>query len=102
MRKEECRVNPEQIILVQTCPACPEQYDAFGPDGKLVGYIRLRWGMLVVRPDAGSDEIIYSKSIGDRLTGAFESARQRHEELENVKRAIIKHLGTSPFEAKMQ
>jgi hypothetical protein len=32
-----------KIKLVQTCGACPEQYDAY-LDGELLGYMRLRHG----------------------------------------------------------
>ena len=31
------------LHLVNTCDACPEQYDVFRGEEK-VGYLRLRWG----------------------------------------------------------
>lgn len=33
-----------KLKLVQTCGACPEQYDVFLPDGTEIGYMRLRHG----------------------------------------------------------
>lgn len=39
--------------LVQTCSACPEQYDVLDDDGFQIGYLRLRWGEFTVEvPDA--------------------------------------------------
>jgi len=35
--------NPETVRLVQTCGACPEQYDVFLGD-QMIGYLRLRHG----------------------------------------------------------
>ncbi len=36
-------MNRTDYILDLTCDACPEQYDVY-LDGKIVGYLRLRWG----------------------------------------------------------
>lgn len=33
-----------KLKLVQTCGACPEQYDVYAPDGEKIGYLRLRHG----------------------------------------------------------
>lgn len=49
----------EKIELVQTCGACPEQYDAF-IDGELVGYLRLRHGYFTVQYPNVSGELVYS------------------------------------------
>lgn len=49
----------EKIELVQTCGACPEQYDAF-IDGELVGYLRLRHGYFTVQYSNVSGELVYS------------------------------------------
>lgn len=35
---------PDVVKLVETCPACPEQYDVHFR-GRLVGYLRLRYGV---------------------------------------------------------
>lgn len=57
----------KKIELVQTCNACPEQYDAF-IDGKQVGYLRVRWGYFSVRyPNAAGEEIYGTDIKGDGL-----------------------------------
>lgn len=57
----------EKIELVQTCGACPEQYDAF-IDGKQVGYLRLRHGYFAVTYPDVSGKLIYSaEPKGDGL-----------------------------------
>jgi len=59
----------EPLRLVQTCGACPEQYDVFDGDQQ-VGYIRLRHGtMRVDCPDAGGDTVYTANPKGD---GIFE------------------------------
>jgi hypothetical protein len=58
------------IKLVQTCGACPEQYDAY-LDGEQVGYLRLRWGLFSVRvPNASGKEVL---STGTNGHGCFEN-----------------------------
>lgn len=57
------------IRLVQTCFACPEQYDAFDGDTQ-VGYLRLRHGKFRVdAPDCGGETIYQAAPKGD---GCFE------------------------------
>lgn len=57
----------KKIELVQTCGACPEQYDAF-IDGKQVGYLRLRHGYFTVQyPDVGGELIYDAEPKGDGL-----------------------------------
>ena len=57
------------IKLVQTCGACPEQYDAF-LNGELVGYLRLRHGAFRVEcPTNGGEEVYRNNPRGD---GCFE------------------------------
>jgi hypothetical protein len=78
------------IVLVQTCGACPEQYDAFIGD-RQVGYLRLRWGEFRVDyPDCGG-ETIYQAAIGDWLQGAFDEQQWSHY-LEAAKAAIRQRL----------
>lgn len=73
------------IHLVETCSACPEQYDAFTKTGKRVGYLRLRHGYFSVRCPNVSGEIVYSaQSNGD---GMFEDD-EREEYLDAAKTAI--------------
>lgn len=63
-----------EIQLVQTCMACPEQYDAILGDtlsGTQVGYLRLRHGHFQVRyPDVQGEVIYEADTKGD---GLFES-----------------------------
>ena len=78
--------------LVQTCGACPEQYDMFY-NGKLIGYLRLRNGNFTVRY-YGNDiegELVYQATL-DHDYGAFEY-EEREEYLTKAKLAIyMKHL----------
>lgn len=54
------------IKLVQTCGACPEQYDAFDENGDIVGYLRLRHGTFRVEcPDVGGAEVYRANPKGD-------------------------------------
>ncbi len=59
--------------LIQTCLACPSQWNAETEDGKTV-YIRFRWGQLTV--SVGNDmkaalnsKPIFDKEISDDLDG---------------------------------
>jgi hypothetical protein len=87
--------GPEEITidgikLAMTCPACPEQYDALGPDGVQVGYLRLRHGEFRVdHPCCGVETIFYSEeATGD---GAFEPS-ERMQFLEQAVTAIKRRL----------
>jgi hypothetical protein len=72
------------IVLEETCGACPEQYDAF-LDGKQVGYLRLRHGRFRVDyPDCGGETIYEAYPDGD---GIFES-NEREFYLTEAKKAI--------------
>jgi hypothetical protein len=85
-------VKIKGLNFVQTCFAFPEQYDVFNNEGAIVGYIRLRWGGLTCEyPDCGG-ELIYSTSVGDGLSGCFESEEQRVTHLTNIAEAIINHI----------
>jgi hypothetical protein len=62
------------ISLVETCSACPEQYDAFDGRGRQVGYLRLRHGYFTVdAPVCGGSRIYEASSIGD---GIFHSSER--------------------------
>jgi hypothetical protein len=76
------------IKLNLTCPACPEQYDAF-MDGEQVGYLRLRHGEFRVDfPDCGGGTIYEAHPKGD---GAFDDD-EREFYLNEARRAIEKRL----------
>jgi len=79
------------IRLVQTCGACPEQYDALDEHGRIVGYLRLRHGYFSVEMagEHGYGPEVYSaQPIGD---GVFDvDERQRYLDIAVVK--IAEHL----------
>ena len=79
----------KDIELIQTCGACPEQYDAM-LDGKRVGYLRLRWGWFTVTCPGVSGEEVYEKQTGHDLAGRFENDEQRKKQLKKARKAIAK------------
>lgn len=80
------RLTINDIRLVQTCGACPEQYDAFIGD-RQVGYLRLRHGFFRVDyPEHGGKVIYQAHPMGD---GIFES-EEREFYLEAAKQAILR------------
>lgn len=77
-----------EINLVETCGACPEQYEAFIGD-KQVGYLRLRHGWFRVDFPCVHGEIIYeAEPKGD---GCFYDD-EREFFLEQAKKAITNKL----------
>jgi hypothetical protein len=63
------------IRLERTCYACPEQYDAYGPDGRKVAYLRLRHGRLTVdMPHAGGQTVYSAERAGDGIFADGERA----------------------------
>lgn len=62
------------LALVQTCGACPEQYDVFNGRGQNVGYLRLRHGRFSVDCPFGN-EVYSAHPEGD---GIFESNERDH------------------------
>lgn len=64
----------EDIELIQTSGACPEQYDA-KVGGETVGYLRLRSGMFTVEcPYVGGDLVYSAEPEGD---GIFEGRERQ-------------------------
>ena len=74
------------IQLVQTCRACPEQYDAIR-DGERVGYLRLRHGRFTVQLEGPGGPLVHEAEIGDGL-GVFENEGQRDFQLRLAVNAI--------------
>jgi hypothetical protein len=78
--------------LVQTCFACPTQYEGYTEDGRPV-YIRYRWGYLSICIgkvggnvyNAVDGEEIYGEQLGDGLDGTLD---------ENVILDILEKLDT--------
>jgi hypothetical protein len=88
---EKEKRKPENIELVKTCEACPEQYDAFD-DRKQVGYVRLRWGRFTVNcPDASGEEILSLQIYNNKLAGLFEDDDDREHYLELATKCIGLH-----------
>jgi hypothetical protein len=89
---EDLLVTPYDIDLVQTCGACPEQYDAFC-QGIQVGYLRLRHGSFSVRaPDYGGEVVFEGEPDGD---GIF-ADHEREGYLDAAKKAICVWLTNNP------
>ena len=55
------------VLLIRTCYACPQQYDAY-LDGKQVAYLRLRHGGFTVTvPDVGGELVYAGYPKGDGI-----------------------------------
>lgn len=81
----------EDIKLIQTCGACPEQYDAL-IGHSLVGYLRLRHGYFYVQyPHCGGKLVFEAYPEGD---GIFED-HERERFLTAAKEAILKEYLTT-------
>ena len=61
-------------------------------EGKQVGYVRLRWGILYCNYPDVDGEKIYTTGIGDGLTGRFESDEQRMDHLNNIADKILEKI----------
>lgn len=85
-------MNIKGLNFTCTCYACPEQYDVFDSNGKIVGYVRLRWGWLRCDYPKVGGETIYDSDIGDGLTGRFESEEQRMEHLNKIADKILEKI----------
>lgn len=65
--------------LVETCGACPEQYDVL-LDGEIVGYLRLRHGYFSVSyPGVGGEEVYRATPDGDGIFESYERNRYLNE-----------------------
>lgn len=75
----------EGFKLVNTCYACPEQYDVFKGE-RQVGYLRLRHGFFTADyPDVGGREVYGAQPEGD---GLFANAQERETHLRYAIAAI--------------
>ena len=78
--------------LVETCEACPEQYDLISLlDNKQIAYFRLRFGSFRVDVPSCGGETIYYKAFEDCFKGAFKE-EEREEELITAIKVVIKNL----------
>lgn len=81
----------EGLDFKKTCDACPEQYDVFKGD-KMVGYVRLRWGVLSCSYPNYLGEEIYSKSFDDAWQGEFDDDNERNKYLIIIAKEINKYM----------
>lgn len=78
------------ITLVQTCGACPEQYDAV-KDGVTVGYFRLRHGTFRVDAYLPETETVYTaQPEGDGIFEEHERERYLKKGLNKIHKALKK------------
>ena len=81
----------EGIKFVQTCLGCPEQYDAFDGRGRVVGYLRLRFGRFTVSyPCVTGDVVFEHRFEGDGYKGIFDNDEERGMYLTIAARALKK------------
>lgn len=74
--------------LVQTCSACPEQYEVIDHQGEKKAYLRLRWGYFQVTcPWVGGDVVFEHTFEGDGWKGCFDSD-EREEFLRDAVNAV--------------
>ena len=89
------QIKASDIRLVQTCEAFPEQYDAYAPDGNIVGYLRLRWGYFTVYcPDCEGAEVYCDESVNG--WGYFFSNKERKKGLRKAKAVIAAWCNKNP------
>ena len=53
-----------KFYFVNTCYACPEQYDVYRDNGQICAYVRLRWGNLYAEYPSIDGEVIYTVKPG--------------------------------------
>lgn len=85
------------ITLEQTCECCPEQYWA-RKGGKIVGYIRLRWGHLTCdylpqgklgKGDIRVVDYVFNERTDDVYKGSFDSDQEREYWLGECKKQLM-------------
>lgn len=81
------RALAKELKLVQTCAACPEQYDVFY-DGDLVGYMRLRHGTFRAECPGPGGDLVYLSGVMGSDAGCFQNDDERKMNLEWAKIAI--------------
>lgn len=81
-------MKASDVRFVKLTTECPEQYDAIGTDGNLIGYVRVRWGFCTAWcPDAGSDNEVYTAKLKQGWW-SFGSNKERMRNLHKVRAAI--------------
>lgn len=86
-------MNINGLEFVNTCDACPEQYDVYDENHNMVGYVRLRWGGVSCKYPDVNGEVIYVASVSDDgWAGMFDSKEQRLHHLTSISNEIIKRI----------
>jgi len=75
-----------------TCHGFPEQYDVKDSDGKIVGYVRLRWGCFRVDYPECGEETLLEADLGGFFRGRFDDDRERTRWLTIAADAIISRM----------
>lgn len=94
-------INYSGIRLIQTCEACPEQYDAVDSAGRTVGYLRLRWGHFSVECPDEDGEVVYQMNF-HKPCGVFPSHLVRYIQLRTAARSVAAWLSNHPGVAESQ
>lgn len=90
----------QKLNFVETCGACPEQYDVF-KGGRQVGYVRLRWGTVTCDfPDCRGDTIYSHSFENDGWKGCFDGPEERETYLNRIATAIHDALAQEKQERK--
>ncbi len=80
------------IDFRETCGGCPEQYDAFDPYGRQIGYVRLRWGHLYAEYPYVGGEVVYEFQYEDGWLGMFPSDEDRQLHLNMIAIALKRRM----------
>lgn len=83
------------LNFVQICGACPEQYDVYNENQNIVGYVRLRWGVLSCEYPDVNGEVIYHANVGDGWTESFDSQEDRNYYLNAIANLILDKIKQS-------
>jgi len=76
------------LIFINTCIACPEQYNVLDSNGQQVAYVRLRYGKLKATvPDVGGT-VVYAKEFEDSLKGIFDNNQERLDHLNSIAKVL--------------
>ena len=84
----------QDFDFVETCSACPEQYDVY-LGGNLVGYVRLRYGQLSAwcpTITGNPEHEVYTHQFEDEWLGEFHDDDERTEYLNECADAIMARM----------
>ena len=73
-----------KFYFLNTCYACPEQYDVYRSNGELCGYVRLRWGTLRADYPNVEGDSIYTHKFEDDFKGCFDSDEERNKYIQEI------------------